>query len=141
MGKTKGCILHNQPLGIDYANAKERCDEVLKPQFDAWRKKEEIVTPSTKHVHGTFHWMVEVYKSSPQYQRLLPKTHKDYDSALHLVSEYTLKNGRSFGTLDLKSISPGAADRLFEQLKNVLVGQSVFAPPFYVSRSANVLGT
>jgi hypothetical protein len=115
--KRKGCILQNEPLGIDYANAKERCDEVLNPQFDAWRKKEEIVAPSTKYVHGTFHWMVEVYKSSPQYQRLLPKTRKDYDSALHLVSEYTLKNGRSFGTLDLKSINPGAADRLFEQLK------------------------
>jgi integrase len=33
------------------------------------------------------------------------------------VSQYTLKNGRSFGTLDLKSINPGAADRLFAKLK------------------------
>jgi integrase len=115
--KRKGCTLQGERLGLDYANAKERCDEVLNPQFDSWRKKEEIVTPSTKYVHGTFYWMVEVYKSSPQYQRLLPKTRKDYDSALHLVSEYTLKNGRSFGTLDLKSINPGVADRLFEQLK------------------------
>jgi hypothetical protein len=53
----------------------------------------------------------------PQYEKLLPKTRKDYDSALRLVSQYTLKNARSFGTLDLKSINPGAADRLFAKLK------------------------
>lgn len=97
--------------------AKSRCDELLNPQFDAWRKREEITPSSDRATPGTFDWTVTVFKSSPQYQKLLPKTRKDYDSALRLVSEYKLKNGRSFGTLEIQSITPGAADRLFEQLK------------------------
>jgi hypothetical protein len=101
-----------------------RRDELLNPQFDAWRKNEQVHLRSNNLMNpGSFDWMVTIYKSSPQYQKLLPKTRKDYDSALRLVSEYTLKNGRSFGTLALESINPGAADRLFEQLKNRSSGE------------------
>jgi hypothetical protein len=88
--KRKGCTLQGEPLGLDYASAKERCDEILNPQLDAWRKKEEIVTPSTTCVFGTFDWMVAVYKSSPMYQELPSKTRKSYDSALRLASQYKL---------------------------------------------------
>ena len=112
-----GCTLAEEALGTEYGDAKKRCDELLNPQLDAWRKREEIAPPSERAKPGTFDWMVIVYKSSPQYQKLLPKTRKDYDLALRLVSGYTLKNGRSFGSLELRSITPGAADRLFEQLK------------------------
>jgi integrase len=115
--KKKGCTLKCEALGNNYAEAKKRCDELLNPQFVAWRKGEKIAPSSNHGALGTFDWMVTVYKSSPQYEKLLPKTRKDYDSALRLVSQYTLKNGRSFGTLDLKSITPGAADHLFAKLK------------------------
>lgn len=33
--KKKGCTLGSEPLGGDYARAKQRCDELLNPQFDA----------------------------------------------------------------------------------------------------------
>jgi Phage integrase family len=115
--KKKGCLLSIEALGTDYSIAKNRCDELLNRQFNAWRKREEVSLPSDLSTRGSFDWMVTVYKSSPQYEKLLPKTRKDYDSVLRLVSEYTLNNGRSFGTLALASITPGAADRLFEQLK------------------------
>jgi integrase len=115
--KLQGCPLRVEALGPDYANAKKRCDDLLNPQFDAWRTRDEVPLPSNRAAPGTFDWMVTIYKSAPQYQKLLPKTRKDYDSALRLVSEYTLKNDRSFGTLELGSITPGTADRLFEQLK------------------------
>ena len=115
--KRDGCILGVEALGTDYGDAKKRCDELLNPQLDAWRKRGEVAPTLDRATPGTFDWMVTVYKSSPQYQNLLPKTRKDYDSALRLVSEYTLKNGRSFGNLELQSITPGAVDRLFEQLK------------------------
>ena len=36
-----GCTLQVEALGTDYAEAKRRCDELLNPQFVAWRKGEE----------------------------------------------------------------------------------------------------
>ena len=34
--KRKGCVLTSTALGTDFASAKQRCDEVLNLQFDAW---------------------------------------------------------------------------------------------------------
>src|SRR5271155_2120421 len=115
--KKNGCTLSNEALGTDYADAKKRCDDLLNPQFDAWRKREEIVLPSDHAAPGTFDWMVAVYKSSPLYTKLPAKTRKSYDAALRLASQHKLKDGRNFGTLSLNSITPGAADRLFDRLR------------------------
>ena len=117
MGKEEWVTLNIEALGTDYGDAKQRCDEVLNPQFDAWRKREEISLPSDHATPGTFDWMVAVYKSSPLYRKLLAKTRKSYDGALRLASQHKLKDGRNFGRLLLHSITPGAADRLFERLK------------------------
>src|SRR5271163_1345003 len=71
--KRNGCTLKNEALGTDYGDAKKRCDELLNPQFDAWRKREEI-PPSFDHAAtGTFDWMITVYKSSPHYRNLPAK--------------------------------------------------------------------
>jgi Phage integrase family len=115
--KRNGCPLVIEALGTDYADAKKRCDELLNPQLDAWRKREEIFLPSDHAEHGTFDWMVATYKSSPLYRKLLDKTRKSYDAALRLVSQHKLTDGRNFGVLPLNSITPGAADRLFARLK------------------------
>ena len=45
------------------------------------------------------------------------KTRKDYDAALALVSKHVLKDGRTFGSLSVSSITPGAVDRLHDKLK------------------------
>jgi hypothetical protein len=115
--KQKGCGLEIEALGTDYAEAKRRCDELLNPQLDAWRKREVITNPSDHRVLSTFDWMVAIYKSSPLYQKLPAKTRKSYDAALRLASQYALKDGRTFGMLYLNSIIPGPADRLFEKLR------------------------
>src|SRR3974377_2522875 len=65
--KRNGCTLEIEALGTDYAAAKSRCDELLNPQFDAWRKREEIALPSDPAVPGTFDWMVAVIESSPPF--------------------------------------------------------------------------
>ena len=107
--KKNGCALKIEALGIDYADAKKRCDALLNPQFDAWRKHEEISLTSDHSVHGTFDWMVTTYKSSPLYRKLPAKTRKSYDAALRLAGQHKLKDGRTFGMLPLSSITPGAA--------------------------------
>ncbi|MGP0089386.1 MAG: tyrosine-type recombinase/integrase [Xanthobacteraceae bacterium] len=115
--KKNGCPVVAEALGNDYATAKRRCDEILNPQFDAWRTSGHPTVIASRAVLGSFDWMVALYKSSPRYRDLPFKTHTSYDAALQLVSNHKLKDGRLFGTLSLSSITPGAADRLFAKLK------------------------
>ena len=67
--KKNGCTLNIEALGTDYADAKKRCDELLNPQFDAWRKREEIALPFDHAVPGTFDWLVAIYKTHPKYNK------------------------------------------------------------------------
>jgi len=116
--KKAGCPVQPEALGTDYGIAKQRCDEILNPQYDAWRTRGEAVP--RRLPPGTFDWMVEVYKSAPQFfdkEMISDKTRKSYDSVLRLVSQHKLKDGRKFGQLSLSSIVPGAADRLYAKLK------------------------
>ena len=118
--KMKGCTLGSEALGIDYASAKQRCDEVLNPQFDGWlagRSPKAIV--SDRPAVGTFDWVVSIYKTLPKYTRRPEKTRKSYDSALRLVSQHRLKDGRLFGSLLVTSIKPATADVLFDKLRIV----------------------
>ena len=117
--KKNGCPLKAEALGSDYARAKQRCDEVLNPQFDAWRIGADAGAVQDRPPPGTFNWLVAIYKTSPRYTERPAKTRKSYDSVLRLVSRYELKDGREFGTLSLSSIAPGAADRLYAKLKVV----------------------
>lgn len=112
-----GCLMRSEALGTDYGAAKARCDDLLNPQFDGWRLQGAVSADSAKVRVGTFDWMVAVYKTSPKYTTKPIKTRRDYDSSLQLVSSYVLRDGRRFGTLALSSITPGAADRLYERLK------------------------
>lgn len=109
------CPVHAEALGTDYAKAKQRCDDILNPQFDAWRTGGEMRDPSA--APGTFDWMMSVYKGNPKYKDKPPRTRKSIDAALALVGKHVLKDGRMFGALALSSITPGAADRLFAKLK------------------------
>ncbi len=109
-----GCAVEAEALGTDYADAKRRCDEVLNPQLHAWLRREGL--SATRPLPGTFAWLIAIYKSSPKYLQLASGTRADYDAVLSLVAGHKLKDGRCFGELSLKSITPGAADRLHSKL-------------------------
>ncbi len=118
--KKKGCTLPTQALGNDYGPAKQRCDEILNPQFDAWLAGSSAeAVKADKPLVGTFDWLVSVYKSLPKYTRRPEKTRKSYDNALRLVSQHKLKDGRLFGSLSILSIKPATADVLFDRLRSV----------------------
>jgi hypothetical protein len=117
--KQNGCTLKIEALGTDYAGAKKRCDELLNPQFDAWRKRDERSVASNHAVPGTFDWLVSIYKGLPKYTRRPEKTRKSYDNALRLVSQHKLKDGRLFGSVSIASIKPATADILFDKLRVV----------------------
>jgi len=107
--------MQSEALGTDYHEAKRRCDDILNPQFHAWHRREDLCEHS-RPLPSTFDWLVSVYKSSAKYRGLSPGTRADYDRVLSLVSDHKLKDGRRFGELSLRSITPGATDRLHAKL-------------------------
>ena len=105
-----GCPIPAEALGTDYGTAKERCDTVLNKHYHAWASEGEQPAGTDLEL-GTFDWMSAIFKRSPKYTRLPPKTRFSYDHKLRLVSNIPLNNGKIFGSLSLHSISPGAADK------------------------------
>jgi hypothetical protein len=128
-----GCPLSAQALGNDYGAAKERCDTVLNKHYRAWASTGEQPNGGDMPL-GTFDWMSAVYKRSPKYTKMPPKTRVDYDHKLRLVSNIPLKNGKRFGSLALASISPGAADKIFARLEDNPVGQPKTRTAIYAMR-------
>jgi len=113
--KGKGCPLSAEALGTDYADARKRCDEILNPQWDAWRQR-GAVPAGERSVTGTFDWLAACFRSSPKFTALSQGSRADYERALDLVGNFTLKDGRRFGALSVASITPGAADRLHARI-------------------------
>lgn len=113
----KGCPVKPEALGTDYAGAIARCDEVLNPQFEAWRTEAPLPAGSDKARVGTFDWMVALYKAAPQYTGKPERTRRSYDASLRLVSSFVMKDGERFGAQQLADIAPGVVDRLYERLK------------------------
>ena len=85
------------------------------PQFRSWLGG-GAVSETARPLPGTFAWLIALYKASPKYLHLTSGTQADYDAVLFLVADHKLKDGRSFGELSLKSITPGAADKLHSKL-------------------------
>jgi len=112
-----GCTVAREALGTDYAEAKRRCDEILNPQFDAWRTRDTTPVAEGRARVGTFDWLVGIYRTSPKFTDRPARTRKSYDAALSLVADYKLKDGRRFGGLTVASIQPGVADRLYDRLR------------------------
>src|SRR5262245_9388605 len=60
--------------------------------------------------------MVGSFKRSPKFSNLEPMTRGHYDAKLKLIADHKLKDGRRFGEMSLRSITPGAADKLYAKL-------------------------
>jgi hypothetical protein len=108
----------SEPLGADYAAAKARCDDFLNPALDSWRTggaTDELAKP--RALVGTFDWGIATYKAEKKYTKRPSRIRADYDRALNDVADYTLTDGRRFGSLNMKSINATAVDRLYEKLR------------------------
>jgi hypothetical protein len=116
--RKRGFPITSEALGTDYAAAKARCDDFLNPSLDSWRTggaSDELAKP--RALVGTFDWAIAVYKADKKYTRRPARTRVDYDRALNDVAGYTLKDGRRFGSLNVKSVNARAVDRLYEKLR------------------------
>jgi hypothetical protein len=50
--KRNGCPVASEALGTDYAVAKQRCDDILNPQFDAWRTHGDVAGTQNRPLPG-----------------------------------------------------------------------------------------
>jgi integrase len=117
-----GCSIPNEPLGTDYADAcgadgKGGRAAALNGRFDEWwRVKNGEPIESTVQC-GTVDWLFREYKASKHYrEKVSARTQPDYERLMKLVLDHQTKRGDLVGKRLVKSISPLAADKIYEQL-------------------------
>jgi hypothetical protein len=118
--KQGGCTLSNEALGSDYAAAVARAENVLLPAFDSWRTAGASDLVPSGPAPGSFDWMVAEFKMSPKFAALSPRTRKDHDRLLALLSATSLRDGRRFGNVAIGLITEGVVDVLYARVRSVV---------------------
>lgn len=110
------CPVEAQALGSDYAAAVRRAEEVLLPAFDSWRTRglSDLVPIGLKH--GSFDWLVSVFKQHHAWSDVDPKTRRLYEQGLSLVANYVLKDGTRTGNKQIADFSKAFVDGLYSRL-------------------------
>jgi hypothetical protein len=115
--KDAGCPIGNEALGIDYAAAVKRAEEILLPAFDAWRSGDTKTetTPAVAMV-GTLDWLFAEYRADRRYTKLDPKSRRNHEVGFKLVGGYVLQDGTRLGRKRLSAIDTALTDDLYEKL-------------------------
>ncbi len=122
-----GFPLTREALGKDYARAVVRCDGHLDDPndtglngfLDSWRSNRDAVkdldlSPS----FGSVDWWIERYLQSTAFLKLGDRSRADYRGYLMRIADVRTRDGRRFGDLPVKSITPAAVDRLYERVSH-----------------------
>ena len=117
-----GCTIPNEPLGSDYAVAcgvdgKGGRAAALNGLFDEWWKIKNGEPVESIVRYGTVDWLFREYKASERYKkRVSARTRPDYERLMQIVIDLPTKRGDKVGQRPIKSITPRAADKLYEQV-------------------------
>jgi hypothetical protein len=117
-----GCSIPNEPLGSDYTVAcgpdgKGGRAGALNALFDEWWKLKNGEPVENVVRYGTVDWLFREYKSSKRYrERVSERTREDYELLMQIVLNLPTKRGDRVGQRIVKSITPLAADKIYEQI-------------------------
>jgi hypothetical protein len=118
-----GCAIPNEPLGSDYTVAcgpdgKGGRAAALNGLFAEWWKiKNGEPIENRIARYGTVDWLFREYKASTRYKkRVSARTQPDYERLMQLVIDLPTKRGDRVGQRPVKSITPRAADKIYEQV-------------------------
>jgi hypothetical protein len=117
-----GCAIPNEPLGSDYAVAcgvdgKGGRAAALNGLFDEWWRAKNGKPLDNVVRYGTVDWLFREYKASERYKkRVSARTRPDYERLMQIVIDLPTKRGDRVGQRPVKSITPRAADKLYEQV-------------------------
>jgi hypothetical protein len=118
-----GCKVPNEPLGTDYvvacgADAKGGRAATLNGLFDEWndaRRGLPIESEKAPAI-GSVDWLFREYKQSKAYtEKVGKRSHKSYEWSMRAVCDTLNKKGIRIGSLPAKSITPLAADKLYDR--------------------------
>jgi hypothetical protein len=111
------CPVANEPLGSDHAKMMERAD-TLNGLFDEWdgQRKGLPVTSIAMPKYGSVDWLFREYKISKAYlDKVAVRSRRDYEWAMARVCGTITKKGDRVGDRLVKSITPRAADKLYDK--------------------------
>jgi hypothetical protein len=117
-----GCPRLNEPLGDDYVAA---CGHdgnggraaTLNGLFDEWdqARRGAPISSEAAPAIGSIDWLFREYKQSRSYlEKVAIRSRKDYEWAMREVGNTLNKRGVRIGDLPIKSITPRAADKLYD---------------------------
>jgi hypothetical protein len=118
-----GCQVPNEPLGTDYvvacgADGKGGRAATLNGLFDEWnavRRGLPIESEKAPAI-GSVDWLFREYKQSKAYtEKVGKRSHKSYEWSMRAVCNTLNKKGIRIGNLPAKSITPLAADKLYDR--------------------------
>jgi hypothetical protein len=112
------CPVANEPLGSDYATMTSRA-KTLNSQFDEWddaRKGLPVTGVANMPKYGTVDWLFREYKISKAYlEKVAVRSRGDYEWAMDEIRNVKTKSGDCVGDRLVKTISPRAADKLYDK--------------------------
>jgi hypothetical protein len=117
-----GCTIPNEPLGNDYTVAcgpdgKGGRAAALNGLFDEWWKAKNGEPIESLTRYGSVDWLFREYKSSKRYrERVSERTREDYELLMQIVIALPTKRGDRVGHRPVKSITPLAADKIYERV-------------------------
>jgi hypothetical protein len=124
-----GCPKLNEPLGTDYLRA---CGvdgnggraATLNGLFDEWDQSRHglPVSSSSAPAIGSVDWLFREYRQSKAFtEKVAVRSRKNYEWAMREVGDTLNKQNIRIGALPIKSITPRAADKLYDRF---IVGAS-----------------
>jgi hypothetical protein len=126
-----GCPKLNEPLGTDYAAAcgadgKGGRAATLNGLFDEWDQARRGVPVSSEAAPaiGSIDWLFREYKQSKAYtEKVGKRSHRSYEWSMRAVCNTLNKKDVRIGNLPIKSITPRAADKLYDRFVSTKKGE------------------
>jgi len=112
-----GCPVKSEPLGHDYQRMLQRA-ETLNGIFDEWQALRSGLPLSAPNMpkYGTVDWLFREYKLSNAYlKKVAKRSRRDYEWAMQEVCDTLTNKGDRVGDRLVKTISPRAADKLYDR--------------------------
>lgn len=117
-----GCTIPNEPLGADYGAA---CGSdgrggkaaSLNALFDEWAARQRGESVESLARHGSVDWVFREFKTSVRFrEKVSARSQPDYERSMLMVADMVTKRGDRVGARPVKSITPVAADKIYEKL-------------------------
>jgi hypothetical protein len=120
-----GFHLACEGLGTSYAAAVERAHH-LNHKLDDWRAGRDEGLEEGPPLFGSLAWMFAAFQQTRRFKGLAERTKPGYRAAMERLTEIKTKEGERCGDYLLKTVTPLAADMLYDRLRIGKKGQEIF---------------